>query len=222
MSSSLFVLLPYEKIKPLLLSLLNRSDIQPKENFESETEAIQIVAQINQVILISRCRDVTIQISGKANAISIENSPAVSLIIDSLVSSVDVIKSSSFALQVFGTLPTILLDQVDGATVYLAPTSLGTEVLTSKCSGINVNVPKKGNKSPKRKKNRINRDVNDEEDEDEDDDEEDEDEEEEDEEEEDEEMEDDVEDYTECPLPEQIRSFVKNGKMVSQIVDHAG
>lgn len=154
------------------------------ENYESEPQAIQLSAQINQMILISRCRDVTVQISGKANAISIENSPGVSLIVDSLVSSVDVVKSSRFALQVFGVVPTVLLDQVDGATVYLAPTSLATEIFTSKCTGVNLNVPSGAGDGD--------------------------------------EAADDVEDYNECALPEQIRSYVKKGKAVSEIVEHAG
>ncbi len=140
---------------------------------------MHISAEINQVVRISRCRDTTIQISGKANAISIDNSPRVSLIIDSLVSSVDVIKSSSFALQVLGMLPTIMLDQVDGAMIYLGPSSLSTEVFTSKCSGVNVNIPSNANG-------------------------------------------DEIEDYAECPLPEQIKSYIKDGKVVSEIVEHAG
>lgn len=40
-----------------------------------------------------------------------------------------------------GTLPTILLDSVDGATLYLGKKSLGTEVFTSKCSSVNVSIP---------------------------------------------------------------------------------
>jgi len=39
-----------------------------------------------------------------------------------------------------GTLPTILMDQVDGAQVYLGKDSMNTEVFSSKCSGINVNI----------------------------------------------------------------------------------
>ena len=104
---------------------------------------------------------------------SLDNSSRTSLIIDSLVSSVDVIKCPNFALQVLGTLPTILLDQVDGATVYLSKDSLATEVFTSKCSSININLP----------------------------------------------VEDD---YAENPLPEQIRSYIKDGKLISEIVEHAG
>jgi adenylyl cyclase-associated protein len=79
-------------------------------------------------------------IKGKANAISIDNSPRLSLIVESLVSSIDVIKSSNFALQVLGKLPTILMDQVDGAQVYLGKDSMHTEVFSSKCSGVNINI----------------------------------------------------------------------------------
>jgi adenylyl cyclase-associated protein len=72
-------------------------------------------------------------IKGKANAISIDNSVRLSLV-------VDVIKASNFALQVMGSLPTILMDQVDGAQVYLSKESMNTEVFSSKCSGINLNI----------------------------------------------------------------------------------
>ncbi|KAA8611761.1 adenylyl cyclase-associated protein [Pyrenophora tritici-repentis] len=143
------------------------------DNFDSPGEMIEIDAEINHSILISRCKNTTIRINGKANALSLDNSSRTSLIIDSLVSSVDVIKCPNFALQVLGTLPTILLDQVDGATVYLSKDSLATEVFTSKCSSININLPTE-------------------------------------------------DDYTENPLPEQLRSYIKDGKLVSEIVEHAG
>lgn len=95
---------------------------------------------MTQSILISRCSKTTIMVRGKANAISIDNSPRLSLVVESLVSSIDVIKSSNFALQVMGTLPTILMDSVDGAQVYLGKESMNTEVYYSKCTGINLNI----------------------------------------------------------------------------------
>ncbi|KAI9841542.1 MAG: hypothetical protein M1837_000643 [Sclerophora amabilis] len=152
------------------------------ENFDSETNPIQINASINQSILVSRCTRTTIQVTGKANAISIDNSTRLSLLMDSLVSSVDVIKSPAFALQVLGTLPTVMLDQVDGATLYLSPQSLETEVFTSKCTNINLNVPPEARGAEAG----------------------------------------DEADYEECPLPEQIKSVIKRGKVVSEIVEHAG
>ena len=147
------------------------------ENYESPAEGlIEIEATINQSILISRCTKTTIRVVNKANAISLDNCTGVSLIIDSLVSAVDVIKCPGFALQVLGTLPTIMLDQVDGATVYLGRDSLGTEVFTSKCAAVNVNLPGRSEED----------------------------------------------DYRECPLPEQLKSVVRNGVLVSEIVEHAG
>ncbi|KAI9799571.1 MAG: hypothetical protein M1825_004497 [Sarcosagium campestre] len=150
------------------------------ENFDSPSETVTINASLNHSILISRCRATTIQIQGKANAVSISDSPRLSLIIDSLVSSVDVIKSANFALQVLGALPTILLDQVDGATVYLGAASQHTEIFSSKCSSVNLMVLPQGASD------------------------------------------EDGVDYRECPLPEQIKSVIRDGAVFSEIVEHAG
>ncbi|KAF2089689.1 adenylyl cyclase-associated protein-like protein [Saccharata proteae CBS 121410] len=146
------------------------------ENYDSPPEPIEIEASIIQSILISRCKNTTIRIIGKANAISLDNSARTSIILDSLVSSVDVIKCPNFALQVLGTLPTVLLDQVDGAAVYLSKDSLNTEIFTSKCTSININLPPA----------------------------------------------DEEGDYTESPLPEQFKTSIKDGKLISEIVEHAG
>lgn len=146
------------------------------EHYDSPGQMLEIDAAINHSILISRCIKTTIRVIGKANAISIDNCLQCSLVIDSLVSAVDVIKSPKFEMQVLGMLPTIMLDQVDGAAIYLSPNSLNTEILTSKCTGVNINVPGRS--------------------------------------------EDD--DYVEQPLPEQLRSILRNGKMVTEIVEHAG
>jgi adenylyl cyclase-associated protein len=136
---------------------------------------IEIDAEMQHSVLISRCKNTTIRVNGKANAISIDNSEKTSIVIDSLVSSVDVIKCPKFALQVIGSLPTILLDQVDGGTVYLSKESLNTEIYTSKSSSININLPTATD-----------------------------------------------DDYAENPIPEQFRTYVKNGQLVSEIVEHAG
>lgn len=112
------------------------------ENFDSPADGpLEIRAAISHSILITRCTKTTIRVVGKANAISLDNCTQCALVIDSLVSAVDVIKSPRFEMQVLGSLPTIMLDQVDGAAIYLSRDSLGTEVFTSKCSGVNVNLP---------------------------------------------------------------------------------
>ncbi|KAG8626530.1 hypothetical protein KVT40_005475 [Elsinoe batatas] len=146
------------------------------ENFDSPSAPIEIEVEQNHSILISRCKNTTIILKGKANAVSIDNSSRTNLVLDSLISSVDVVKCPNFALQVLGALPTVMLDQVDGASIYLGKDSLHTEVYTSKCSSININLPPPT----------------------------------------------EADDYKEVPLPEQIRTFVKDGKLVSEIVEHSG
>ncbi len=146
------------------------------ENYDNPGQMLEIEAAISHSILISRCSKTTIRVIGKANAISLDNCTQCSLVIDSLVSAVDVIKSPKFEMQVLGMLPTIMLDQVDGAAIYLSKDSLATEIFTSKSTGVNVNLPGQS--------------------------------------------EDD--DYEEKPLPEQLKSQVRGGVLVTEIVEHAG
>ncbi|KAJ3944184.1 suppressor of rasval19 [Colletotrichum fioriniae] len=110
------------------------------ENFEKEPQPIEIEASISHSILISKCSNTTIIVKGKANAVTIENSTRLSLIVESLVSTVDVIKSQNFALQVMGAVPAVLMDSIDGAQVYFSKESTDTKIFSSKSSGINLNV----------------------------------------------------------------------------------
>lgn len=64
-----------------------------------------------------------------------------SLLIDTLVSSLEITSSPSFAVQVTGRTPTILLDSCDSGQIYLSSTGLDVDLVTSKCSAINVSVP---------------------------------------------------------------------------------
>jgi adenylyl cyclase-associated protein len=146
------------------------------ENFDSPSAPIEVEVSQTQSVLISRCKNTTVILKGKANAVSVDNCARTQLLIETLISSVDVIKSPNFAIQVTGSLPTIMMDQVDGASIYLGAESLHTEVFTSKCSSVNIVLPPVGNED----------------------------------------------DSKECPLPEQLRTYIKDGKLVSEIVEHAG
>ncbi|KAI5466541.1 adenylate cyclase associated N terminal-domain-containing protein [Mariannaea sp. PMI_226] len=110
------------------------------ENYEKETQPLEIEASLNQSILISRCNNTTIIIKGKANQVTIENSNRLSIVVDTLVSTVDVVKAQNFALQVMGTIPTVMLDQVDGGQIYFSKESIAAKIFTSKSSGINLNI----------------------------------------------------------------------------------
>ncbi|KIV84065.1 hypothetical protein PV11_06039 [Exophiala sideris] len=148
------------------------------ENFDNtQGEIIEISAELNQSILISKCNKCVLKVNGKANAISIDNCSGLSILVESLVSSLDVIKATKFQVQIDGVVPTLLLDQVDGAQIYLSNQSLATELFTSKCSALNVVLPPKD---------------------------------------------DSEDDSKELAMPEQFRTVVKNGRLVSEIVEHAG
>lgn len=111
-----------------------------QENYEREAAPIEIQAELNHSILISRCNNTAIIVRGKANQVTVENSSRLSLVVDTLVSTVDVVKAQNFALQVLGTIPTVMMDQVDGAQVYFSKESTATQIFHSKSDGINLNV----------------------------------------------------------------------------------
>ena len=111
-----------------------------QENFDKHPTPIEIDVEISHSVLISKCNNTTIILKGKGNAVTIENTNRLSLVVESLVSTVDVVKSQNFALQVMGTIPTVLLDQLDGAQIYLSKESSGTRVYSSKSASINLNV----------------------------------------------------------------------------------
>ncbi|EFE34304.1 uncharacterized protein ARB_06703 [Trichophyton benhamiae CBS 112371] len=148
------------------------------EHFDSPADIVEISASLTQSILISRCNKTIIKVNGKANAISLDNCVGVSIIVDSLVSSLEAIKCSKFALQIDGNVPAVMFDQIDGGQVYLNAGSMDAEILTSKCTAINIVLPPQ----------------------------------------------EDVEDSDakECPIPEQIRTTIKDGAIFSEIVDHVG
>lgn len=147
------------------------------ENYEDvpRENAIRIDAERQNSILISRCNSSVIEIVGKANAISVDNCSRLRLIVDDLVSSIEVINSSRISIDINGSLPSIQLDKVDGATVALsqkdAATKMWPEIFTSKCTSVNIGL---GLESE--------------------------------------------EDSIELPVPEQIKSRIANGRLISEIV----
>lgn len=72
------------------------------------------------------------------------NCSKTSVLVDSVISSVSVTNSPSFALQITGTAPTIQLDSTDSGQIYLSKQCLGVEITTAKCSSINVSLPVEG------------------------------------------------------------------------------
>lgn len=100
--------------------------------------------ELNQTVNIFNCKNSIIQIKGKINAVQMTNCTKTSILVDTLVSSLEVTGSPSFVVQITGRAPTILLDSCDSGQIYLSDKSLDSEIIAAKCSAINVSLPVPG------------------------------------------------------------------------------
>ncbi|TFL07346.1 adenylate cyclase associated N terminal-domain-containing protein [Pterulicium gracile] len=111
---------------------------------ENENGLIIEDGQNNQIVNLFGLKNSTVQIKGKVNAVTLVNCTKVSILVESVISSISVTKSPSFVIQITGSAPTIQIDSTDSGQIYLSETSLGVEITTAKCSSINVNLPVEG------------------------------------------------------------------------------
>ncbi|KAI0713442.1 adenylate cyclase associated N terminal-domain-containing protein [Earliella scabrosa] len=100
--------------------------------------------EINQTVNLYGCKNSTVIIKGKCNAITLVNCAKTSVLVESVISSVSVTNSPSFALQITGKAPTIQLDSTDSGQIYLSKECLDVEITTAKCSSINISLPVEG------------------------------------------------------------------------------
>ncbi|PWN45959.1 hypothetical protein IE81DRAFT_319809 [Ceraceosorus guamensis] len=114
------------------------------ENHEDNREIVIDATELNQTVNIFGCKNSTIQIRGKINAVSMVSCQKTSILLDTLVSALEITSSPSFAVQVTGRTPTILIDSCDSGQIYLSAEGSDSEIVTSKCSAINVSVPVEG------------------------------------------------------------------------------
>lgn len=111
------------------------------ENYVDDAEIVLDEVSLNHSVYIYNCKNSTVRVHGKFNAVTLDGCNKTGLVLDTLVSAVELVKSNSFALQILDKCPTILCDSCDSGQIYLATSGLECEILTSKSSSINVNVP---------------------------------------------------------------------------------
>lgn len=147
------------------------------ENFTEHDTSNPIVINLEmlQSVFIGNTNGVTIQITGKGNAVSISETKNTGVVVESLISGIDIIKSHKFGVQVTGVVPLITIDKSDEGAIYLSQASVDADsrVVTSNTTALNINVPQD-------------------------------------------------DDYAELSVPEQLQHSIKNGKLVSEVVEHAG
>lgn len=134
-------------------------------------------AGLSQSINLFGCKNCTVVVKGKVNAVTIANCQSISVLVDSVVSSISITRAPSFKLQILGSAPMLQLDSSDSGQIFLSKESLGIEITTAKCSAINVSLPVEGEEEGV---------------------------------------------FGEEPLPEMLKTIVKDGKLVTSVVEHTG
>lgn len=166
------------------------------QEYQEDQPALEVTdVEINQTVNLFGCKNTTVIIKGKLNAVTLSkrsghqliselsttfapvNCTKTSVLVESVISSVSVTKSPSFQIQITGTAPTIQIDSTDSGQIYLSKACLGVEITTAKCSAINVSLPVEGE-------------------------------------------EDGI--FQEQALPEMLKSVVKDGRLVTSVVEHVG
>jgi adenylyl cyclase-associated protein len=102
---------------------------------------ITIDGSMDQSVYIGNCEGIVVQIKGKVNAISVNMSEKVGVVIEKAISSVELTKCKKCEVQVIDSVPIINVDQSDSTNVYLSETALGVEIYSSCCTALNVNIP---------------------------------------------------------------------------------
>ncbi|EGO20989.1 hypothetical protein SERLADRAFT_452131 [Serpula lacrymans var. lacrymans S7.9] len=113
--------------------------------YQENESALKVAdGEINQTVNLFGCKNITIIVKGKVNAITLVNCTKTQILVESVISYVSVTKSPSFTLQITGSAPTIQIDSTDSGQIYLSKDCLGVEITTAKCSAINVSLPVEG------------------------------------------------------------------------------
>lgn len=111
---------------------------------ENESALTVENVELSQTVNLYGCKNTTVIVKGKANAVTLVNCTKTSVLVENVISSVSVTSSPSFALQITGYAPTIQLDSTDSGQIYLSKDCLGVEITTAKCSSINISLPVEG------------------------------------------------------------------------------
>ncbi|RKP26766.1 adenylate cyclase associated N terminal-domain-containing protein [Syncephalis pseudoplumigaleata] len=107
------------------------------ENYNGEQVLLDKIER-DHAVYIFQCTNATITVKGKAAAVTIDHCRKSGIVVDSVMSNLEVIAGQSVQLQVSGHVETIVVDNTDSAQIYISPESMGVQLLTSKSTSVNV------------------------------------------------------------------------------------
>lgn len=103
---------------------------------------IEIDVAMDQSVFIGNCVGTVVKLNGKVNAVSMNNSTKVGVVIDRAVSSVELNKCKSCEVQVMEWVPVMSIDQSESVNLYLTgEKAADVEIYSSGTTALNINVP---------------------------------------------------------------------------------
>lgn len=100
---------------------------------------------VKHTVYICQCDGATIDIKGKCKGVAIDGCGKTQVLMDSAISSLEVVNSKRMQCQVRGVVPSIAIDKTDGMMTYLSKESMTvTTFTTSKSSEMNISYPGPG------------------------------------------------------------------------------
>jgi adenylyl cyclase-associated protein len=110
--------------------------------FQKDNQSIVIEeSNVKQACYIYKCVNSVIYVKDKINSIALDGCKKCQVVFADVISGVELVDCDSCKLQCSGTVHTIAIDKSQGVQVILNEASLGAEILTAKCSELNVIVP---------------------------------------------------------------------------------
>ncbi|KAI1289696.1 Adenylyl cyclase-associated protein 2 [Halotydeus destructor] len=97
-------------------------------------------AEMNQSVNLYKCKDTLVQIKGKVNSVIVDSCIKTAVVFENIVAVVEFVNCQSIQAQSMGKVPTINIEKTDGAQIFLNKESIDAEIVTAKCSAVNVSV----------------------------------------------------------------------------------
>lgn len=112
------------------------------ENYVNHQGVLKLEnCDMKQIVYISKCTNSTIYVDCKVKSITLDGCKRVNLIVNSVISSVELVNCERCKVHSVNELPSLCIDKCSGVTVTLSPSSLGCEITSSKSSEMNVAIP---------------------------------------------------------------------------------
>jgi len=111
------------------------------ENFENEPNITIDEVEKHQLVLIINCKNCTLRLPKKVKNVSVDGCLKVNVIVDDVISSVEMVNSDRCQVQTTGKVNSFAIDKCNGVNVFLSKDSLQADIVSSKSSEMNVTIP---------------------------------------------------------------------------------